>query len=100
MVFGQTALTGLVPIITGGIIHLVVATALGVLFAWLVGLRQANLVLWGMAYGAIIWLVVQFVALPLLNPLMAEEISPLLFLIDHLVYGAFLGGYLTEGQRV
>ncbi|MBI3944742.1 MAG: hypothetical protein HY321_02400 [Armatimonadetes bacterium] len=81
---------------TGAALLLAVAALAGVLFAWIAGASAANLVLPGAAYGAFVWAVVQFVALPIADPAMAAAVSPVVLLLYHLVYGAALGSYLTE----
>jgi len=95
--FGPDAMGGVVPIVVGILIHLAMATALGVLFAWAIGGFRPNLMAWSIAYAVLVWLLAQFFALPLANPIMAAQMPPLLWLLCHVAYGAVLGGYLAEG---
>ena len=95
--FGQAAMAGVGPVVVGTIVHLVTGIALGVVFALLLRGFRPGLVLWGMAFGALVWLLAEFALLPLVNPVMDTHTPPLLYLVDHLVFGAVLGSYLAAG---
>jgi hypothetical protein len=100
LVLGSSATTqaGFVaaPVLLGLLIHLVVATLLGTLFA--IGMRRIARLpsdygvpeVAGLAYGLLIWLVAYFVALPLLTPQLLDVYAPAL-IIQHIVYGAVTG---------
>lgn len=92
---GADALTGGVgSVILGLIVHLVVAAAYGILFAFLtprITSPSSDFGL-GIAYGVIIWAVMTFIVLPLFNDLMRERVAliPFTWFINHLVFGASL----------
>lgn len=91
-VFGVDALLG-GPIVyaVGLALHFATASVLGVIFAGGIGSDTA----WGVAffcglvYGAIVYFVNTYYALPTVDPVMAARIAldPTAFLIGHLLYG-------------
>jgi hypothetical protein len=95
-VFDETSIRGgldMLPILAGLGLYLLTAIALGVTFAiW--GGRQdyGPAVGWGVMYGMAVWLVMQFIVLPVVNPTLAR-VSYALLGILHGIYGATLGIY-------
>jgi len=84
------------PVLVGTLLHLIVSAALGALFG-IVARRTLHLtsefgtmVMGGLIYGMLIWLVGYFVVLPLINPPLRETYAPA-FIVQHLVYGAVTG---------
>ncbi|ALA60529.1 hypothetical protein [Nitrospira moscoviensis] len=81
------------PVMVGMMIHFVTAIAFGIIFA-LLGGRQSygSAVASGIGYGLAVWLVMQFIVLPFVNPVMAD-MPPLQFAILHMIFGGTLGSY-------
>ena len=84
------------PVLVGTLLHLIVSAALGALFG-IVTRRALHLtsefgtmVMGGLIYGMLIWLVGYFAVLPLINPPLRETYAPA-FIVQHLVYGAVTG---------
>lgn len=79
-------------------IHMVVGATFGVIFAAMArrmdsyGMRLAA----GLAYGAIIFLVMTYLVLPWANPLMAVAIDPGWFFLAHLAFGFTLGALMPR----
>ena len=83
-------------VLVGALVHLGISAALGAFFELFMR-RIARLPtefgvpeLVGLTYGVMIWLVVYFVAAPLLTPLLLAIYAPAL-VIQHVVYGAITG---------
>ena len=84
------------PIIVGTLLHLLVSTIFGALFGIIT--RRilhltsdfGTLLMAGLIYGMLIWMVDFFIVLPIFNPLLLQTYAPA-FIIQHLVYGAVTG---------
>lgn len=50
--------------------------------------------LWGVGYGLAVWLVSQFVALPLVDPMMASHMAPWAFALGHMMFGLVAAAFL------
>jgi hypothetical protein len=78
----------------GALIHLAVSAAWGILFAAMVGprTRGGTALAFGLAYGALVWMVMAFFVLPLVNPVMSArtELITFPFFLYHLIFGAVL----------
>jgi hypothetical protein len=96
-ILGPAALTGgVVAVIVGIIVHLVVSGILGAIFgallAGLVGRADVGTaVVAGILYGLIVWIVAQFIVLPVTFPLIAAAFVPWVYGLSHAVYGLVLG---------
>ncbi len=84
------------PVLVGTLLHFVAAAAFGAIFG-IVMRRMLHLtsdfgtmVLAGLIYGMLLWLLAFFVILPLLNPTLLETYAPS-FIIQHIVYGMVTG---------
>lgn len=82
-------------VMTGMMIHLMTSLVLGVIFGAIMGALVIHtlgaLVIAGVIWAAIVFVVAEFAALPLVDRLMAEHMSPWVFGMAHLVYGVVLG---------
>ena len=83
-------------------VHLVTGAVFGVLFALLArpihnqSMRMAA----GLAYGAVIFLVMTYGVLPWANPIMAAAIEPGWFFLYHLAFGLVLPLMLPRREHV
>jgi hypothetical protein len=84
------------PVLVGTLLHLIASAVLGAIFGIItrrvlhLTSEFGTLLLAGMIYGMLIWLVGYFIVLPLLNPLLLETYAPA-FIIQHMIYGAVTG---------
>jgi hypothetical protein len=89
-----------VPIV-GTIFHLGVSAGLGVIFASLTRPRtpEGSALLGGVIYGIGVWVVMNYLIMPWLNPTMNERINfePGWFFLSHIAFGACLS--ITPGIR-
>jgi len=96
LVYGVEALVaGPMAMLAGAGIQLAFSIVLGILFA-LCTSRRTSIVtemFAGIAVGIVIWVAMELVVLPFMNPTMAARIAlmPLAYLIAHLLYGIGLG---------
>lgn len=77
-------------LLLGGAVHMMMSIILGVVLVWLaeqVRATPAVLVLGGMGYGLVVWLVNQYIVWPAIDPTAAAEFTPWVFAVGHLMYG-------------
>ena len=93
--YGAEALHGGAQVIlVGEIVHAVIAIGYGLIFSFFVS-RATPLgmaFLYGLVYSVLIWGVMTYMVLPLVDPVMqrAEALQPNWWFISHLVFGALL----------
>lgn len=81
------------PVLVGLAIHLAMAVALGIFFAWLGGFLTTGVATgWGVIFGLAVWVIMQFGLLPVVDPWMAA-FPPLPLALAHGLFGLFLGSY-------
>ena len=96
LVYGVEAfVAGSVAMLAGAGIQLGFSIVLGILFALFTSRRTSIVaaLLAGIAVGIVIWVAMELVVLPYMNPTMAARIAlmPLAYFIAHLLYGIGLG---------
>ena len=73
----------MIPVMVGMMIHFATAVGFGVIFSLFGGrLSYGRAIGWGVVYGLAIWLFMQFIGLPIINPVMAG-MPYLPFAIEH-----------------
>jgi hypothetical protein len=82
-------------LMTGMMIHMMMSLILGVIFGAIMGALVIHtlgaLIIAGVIWALIVFVVAQFMALPIIDRLMAERMSPWVFGMAHLVFGVVLG---------
>jgi uncharacterized membrane protein YagU involved in acid resistance len=96
--FGVSAVLGGPELAALGVfMHLFTGAVLGMIFAVLVSpLETARQAFWeGVIFGVLVWLVMSYLILPLLNPTMAERVAVVSgwWFLCHVAYGTLL--YIT-----
>jgi uncharacterized membrane protein YagU involved in acid resistance len=96
LVYGVEALVaGSVAMLAGAGIQLGFSIVLGILFALFTSRRTSIVaaLFAGIAVGIVIWVAMELIVLPYLNPTMAARIAPmpLAYFVAHLLYGIGLG---------
>ena len=90
------------PFVLGLMGHMMNSVILTGVFDVVLGQRAASVVarlIAGMAFGLMVFVVMWFVVLPIINPVMLI-LSPAVFAVAHLMWGAVLGALLAlQGQR-
>ena len=96
LVYGVEALVaGSMAMLAGAGIQLGFSIVLGILFALCMSRRTSIIgsLFAGIAVGIVIWVAMELVVLPYMNPTMAARIAlmPMAYFIAHLLYGVGLG---------
>jgi hypothetical protein len=91
-IMGEGAVTGSFgAIFLGLLLHLMTASAWGIIFAYLIANLKSfkSLLVSAISFGFAVWLLMGVMTLPVLNPVMAERMGlvPIQWLMVHLVYG-------------
>jgi hypothetical protein len=87
-------------LIVGLVIHLLLSTLVGTLFALLLPTMPGSAFIWSLITGPILWAIVNFVALPLVNPIMSQRVDTTSFIIAHVVYSLVLGWWVARYPKV
>ncbi len=80
-------------VILGLVGHMMNSIIFGLIFAYLIAPRSRSLgrqVVAGLIYGVVIYLVMWFVVLPLVDPVMLN-LNAIVFLLGHMMWGVALG---------
>ena len=84
---------GMGSIILGLIVHIIDSAILGIVFVYIArslnGGMGANTI-YGIVYGLLVWLLMAFIVLPIMNSPMAE-VTGGWFVVAHLIFGVVLG---------
>lgn len=89
-------------ILVGLMTHMMVGALLGTM--GLVILRMVRIpvgpvrLVWGMLFGLVVWIINQFVILPVVDPMLATHMTPWAFAVGHLMFGVVLAAFL-RGRR-
>lgn len=81
------------PVMIGIMMHMMNSIILGIIFALLVGIRIVNTgkrVLAGAIFGVVVFAVMWFVALPIIDPVMLK-LNSIVFVMTHMIWGGILG---------
>lgn len=101
--WGTIAGFALVPVLVGMMVHMMLSGGLGAMFAWTSSRMRGGtggLILRAVVASLVVWLVADFLILPLINPIMTRVFPDWLFAVVHVVYGLGPGGYLAvRGRR-
>ena len=81
-------------------LHFFLSVSIGVLFALILPTLPGSALIWSLIAGPVLWALVQFIVLPLVNPVMSQLVHPLSFVTAHLLYSLVLGLWVTRYQKV
>ncbi len=87
-------------LITGLVIHLIVATCLGLAFAVLLPTMPGRPEAWALVVGPLLWLAATSIILPTINPIMSNLLDWPSFAIANLVYGLVMGLWVAHTPRI
>src|SRR5512136_2915584 len=93
---------GDLPILTTRLKHRVMALsiALGLIFALLLPTLPGSPLFWAIIIGPLLWGLASVLILPLLNPVMAQDVDHLSFFVAHVVYSLVLGWWIARTPKV
>ena len=86
--------------VVGVILHLFLSTVIGSLFALLLPTLPGPAFVWSLITGPLLWVIVEFVVLPLANPIMSQYVNTLSFIIAHLAYSLVLGWWVIRYPKI
>jgi uncharacterized membrane protein YagU involved in acid resistance len=89
-------------LIIGGAVHMMMSIILGVMLALLAEQVPATpnvLLLGGMGYGLVVWLINQYIIWPVVDPTAATAFTPWVFAVGHLMYGVVAAAALLPQLR-
>jgi len=94
------------PLVVGIAVHMAMSIGLGLLFASFVGAGggvdqlggSALVIVAAVFLTMLVWVLNQYVTLPVLDPVMARRFPHWLFALGHAVYGASVGGSLARAE--
>lgn len=90
----------MLPVLLGMMIHLMFTAMLGAIFAWGLASRVPdNVVLKAVIASLVVWVVADYLVLPIINPIMTRTIPDWLFAAAHVMFALGLGGYLAWRGR-
>jgi hypothetical protein len=87
-------------LVVGLIIHLVVASTIGLLFALLLPTLPGRAVVWAVIVGPVLWFAATLIVLPQINPVMSQLLDWPSFAAANLAYGLFMGYWVAETPKV
>jgi hypothetical protein len=87
-------------LLVGLVLHLLLSCGIGFLFAVLLPTLPGPPWIWSLSLGPALWVIAQFVVLPVVNPVMSLGLYPPSFFIAHLVYGLVLGAWVQRAGKV
>lgn len=90
----------LTALIVGFILHMLISTGIGFLFAVLLPTLPGRPWVWSLLIGPALWFAAQFVVLPLVNPVMSTSVWLPSFFVAHLAYGLVLGAWIQHAGKV
>jgi hypothetical protein len=84
----------------GLIIHLVVASAIGLVFALLLPTLPGRPIIWALIVGPVLWFAATLIVLPQINPVMSQLLDWPSFAAANIVYGLVMGYCVAETPQV
>jgi uncharacterized membrane protein YagU involved in acid resistance len=83
----------------GGILHLTISIAIGLLFSILLPMFPGHPVGWSLIAGGVLWVFADVVLLLPLNPVMSRQVDVPSFIIAHLIYTIILGLWVSRYEK-
>jgi hypothetical protein len=89
-----------IALIVGLTLHMALSIGLGFVFALLLPTFPGSPLLWAIIIGPLLWALASILILPLLNPVMAQNVDRLSFFVAHVVYSIVLGWWVARTPRI
>lgn len=96
----QIAEFSLTALFAGLIIHAMTSVALGAMFSFILPALPGRPLYWGPVIGPLLWVGASVAALPVINPVMAENVELVSFAIANVMYGLLLGWWIDRTPMV
>jgi hypothetical protein len=89
-----------IALIIGLTLHMALSIGLGFIFALVLPTFPGSPLLWAIIIGPLLWALASVLILPLLNPVMAQNVDHLSFFVAHVVYSIVLGLWIARTPKV
>lgn len=90
----------LLALLVGLILHAGVSIALGAMFSFILPALPGRPLFWGPVIGPLLWVGASVAALPVINPVMADNVEIISFAIANVLYGLLLGWWIDRTPMV
>jgi hypothetical protein len=90
----------LLALIIGTVAHLGMSVGLGVMFSFILPALPGRPLYWGPVIGPLLWIGAFVGALPIINPVMAENIEIISFALANIFYGLALGWWIDRTPMI
>jgi hypothetical protein len=87
-------------LVFGLLIHLTVSAVLGLAFAIMLPTLPRSPIFWAFIVGPVLWATALYVALPLINPVMARYVDLLSFAVANIVFSLVLGLWVQRTPKI
>lgn len=87
-------------LIVGLVIHLSMSIGMGVIFSYILPALPGRPLFWGWVIGPLLWLGAAVAALPLLNPVMYQNVDRVSFGLANILYGLILGWWVDRAPMI
>ena len=87
-------------LIVGTVLHLSMSAGLGVMFAFILPALPGRPRYWGPVIGPLLWIGAFVGALPIVNPVMAENVEVVSFALANILYGLALGWWIDRTPMI
>ena len=87
-------------LIAGLLIHALTSISLGLMFAFILPALPGRPLYWGPVIGPLLWVGAYVAALPLLNPVMVQNLEIISFTIANILFGVLLGWWIDRTPMV
>ncbi len=84
----------------GLLVHIAVASGLGLLFAMLLPILPGRPEFWALIVGPLLWLGAAYIALPAVNPVMSQFLDWPSFAAANIIYGVIMGFWVAHTPQV
>jgi len=90
----------LLALVVGTLIHLVMSVGLGEMFSFILPALPGRPLYWGPVIGPLLWIGAFIGALPIINPVMAQNVEIISFSLANVVYGLILGWWIDRTPMI
>jgi len=94
------AVFNLAALIVGMVLHGILSVGLGFVFSLLLPTMPGPPLIWALTVGPLLWVIATWLALPIINPVMADKLEWSSFFLAHLAYGLVMGGYVARQPKI
>ena len=87
-------------LVVGLLLHMGMSVGLGVMFSFILPALPGRPLYWGPVIGPLLWVGASIAALPILNPVMAQNVEWISFALANVAYGLVLGLWIDRTPMI